>query len=129
MKVLIVEDSSTMRRIIANVLKDLEFQEGDIETAEDGLDAWRKISYSKFDVILTDWNMPNMSGYELTQKVRTQKNPNTNAPIIMITTEAAKTEVIAALKVGVSNYIIKPFSAETLKLKLKEVMKRLEFVL
>ncbi len=129
MKVLIVEDSSTMRRIIANVLKDLEFQEGDIETAEDGLDAWRKISYSKFDVILTDWNMPNMSGYELTQKIRTQKNPNTNAPIIMITTEAAKTEVIAALKVGVSNYIIKPFNAETLKLKLKEVIKRLEFVL
>ena len=129
MKVLIVEDSSTMRRIIANVLKNLEFQEGDIETAEDGLDAWRKISYSKFDVILTDWNMPNMSGYELTQKIRTQKNPNTNAPIIMITTEAAKTEVIAALKVGVSNYIIKPFNAETLKLKLKEVIKRLEFVL
>ena len=129
MKVLIVEDSSTMRRIIANVLKELEFQEGDIETAEDGLDAWRKISYSKFDVILTDWNMPNMSGYELTQKIRTQKNPNTNAPIIMITTEAAKTEVIAALKVGVSNYIIKPFNAETLKLKLKEVIKRLEFVL
>lgn len=129
MKVLVVEDSSTMRRIIANVLKVLDFAEEDIETAEDGLDAWRKISFTKFDIILTDWNMPNMSGYELTQKIRTQKNPNTNAPIIMITTEAAKTEVIAALKAGVSNYIIKPFNAETLQLKLKEVIKRLEFVL
>ena len=129
MKVLVVEDSSTMRRIIANVLKVLDFAEENIETAEDGLDAWRKISFTKFDIILTDWNMPNMSGYELTQKIRTQKNPNTNAPIIMITTEAAKTEVIAALKAGVSNYIIKPFNAETLQLKLKEVIKRLEFVL
>lgn len=129
MKVLVVEDSSTMRRIIANVLKSLDFADENIETAEDGLDAWRKISYTKFDIILTDWNMPNMSGYELTQKIRTQKNPNASAPIIMITTEAAKTEVIAALKAGVSNYIIKPFNADTLQLKLKEVIKRLEFVL
>ncbi len=129
MKVLVADDSLTMRRIITNVLKGLGFDEEDIETAEDGLNAWRKASYTKFDIILTDWNMPNMNGYEFVQKVRTSKTQNTTTPIVMITTEASKTEVIAALKVGVNNYIVKPFSAETLQIKLKEVIKRLEFVL
>lgn len=123
MRILIVDDSSTMRRIIGNVVMQLGFGKEDFDEAEDGVKAWKLLSEGKYDVILTDWNMPNMNGLELVKKVRAEGN-HQKTPIIMITTEGGKGEVIAALKAGVNNYIVKPFSAEILKEKLDGVLKK-----
>ncbi len=123
MKILIVDDSSTMRRIIGNVVMQLGFSRENFDEAEDGLKAWKLLSENSYDVILTDWNMPNMNGLELVKKVRSEGS-HTKTPIIMITTEGGKGEVITALKSGVNNYIVKPFSAEILKEKLDAVLKR-----
>jgi two-component system chemotaxis response regulator CheY len=123
MKILIVDDSSTMRRIIGNVVMQLGFAKEDFEEAEDGLKAWKILSEAHYDVILTDWNMPNMNGLELVKKVRSE-GTHQKTPIIMITTEGGKSEVIAALKAGVNNYIVKPFNAEVLKEKLDGVLKK-----
>ncbi|AXX87980.1 MULTISPECIES: response regulator [Malaciobacter] len=122
MKILIVDDSSTMRRIIGNVVMQLGFSKEDFDEAEDGVKAWKLLSESHFDIILTDWNMPNMNGLELVKKVRSEGN-HQKTPIIMITTEGGKSEVITALKAGVNNYIVKPFSADILKEKLDGVLK------
>ncbi|MGM0519206.1 MAG: response regulator [Campylobacterota bacterium] len=122
MKILIVDDSSTMRRIIGNVVQQLGFSKEDFEEAEDGVKAWKLLGESQFDVILTDWNMPNMNGLELVKKVRAEGS-HQKTPIIMITTEGGKGEVITALKAGVNNYIVKPFNAEILKEKLDGVLK------
>lgn len=123
MKILIVDDSSTMRRIIGNVVMQLGFAKEDFEEAEDGLKAWKLLSEAHYDVILTDWNMPNMNGLELVKKIRSE-GTHQKTPIIMITTEGGKSEVIAALKAGVNNYIVKPFNAEVLKEKLDGVLKK-----
>lgn len=123
MKILIVDDSSTMRRIIGNVVMQLGFSRDDFDEAEDGVKAWKILSETQYDIILTDWNMPNMNGLELVQKVRGGGN-HQKTPIIMITTEGGKGEVITALKAGVNNYIVKPFSADILKEKLDGVLKR-----
>lgn len=122
MKILIVDDSSTMRRIIGNVVQQLGFSKEDFEEAEDGVKAWKLLGESQYDVILTDWNMPNMNGLELVKKVRAEGS-HQKTPIIMITTEGGKGEVITALKAGVNNYIVKPFNAEILKEKLDGVLK------
>lgn len=122
MKILIVDDSSTMRRIIGNVVMQLGVDKENFDEAEDGLKAWNLLSNKKYDVILTDWNMPNMNGLELVKKVRSEGNHKTT-PIIMITTEGGKGEVITALKAGVNNYIVKPFNAQVLKEKLDGVIK------
>ncbi|RXJ99607.1 two-component system response regulator [Arcobacter sp. CECT 8986] len=122
MKILIVDDSSTMRRIIGNVVMQLGFSKDDFDEAEDGVKAWKLLSESAYDIILTDWNMPNMNGLELVKKVRSEGN-HQKTPIIMITTEGGKSEVITALKAGVNNYIVKPFSADILKEKLDGVLK------
>jgi len=122
MKILIVDDSSTMRRIIGNVVMQLGIEKENFDEAEDGLKAWNMLNNKKYDVILTDWNMPNMNGLELVKKVRSAGN-HQNTPIIMITTEGGKGEVITALKAGVNNYIVKPFNAEILKEKLDGVLK------
>lgn len=122
MKILIVDDSSTMRRIIGNVVMQLGIEKESFDEAEDGLKAWNMLSNKQYDVILTDWNMPNMNGLELVKKIRAEGNHKTT-PIIMITTEGGKSEVITALKAGVNNYIVKPFNAEILKDKLDGVLK------
>lgn len=123
-KVLVVDDSSTMRKIIKNVLMTLGIEDDFIIEAVDGMDAFGKIKANTFDLILTDWNMPKMNGLTLVQNIR--KLPKSaNTPIIMITTEGAKTEVIAALKSGVNNYIVKPFNAETLKSKLEPILNKI----
>lgn len=122
MKILIVDDSSTMRRIIGNVVMQLGFAKDDFDEAEDGVKAWKLLSESQYDIILTDWNMPNMNGLELVKKIRAE-GKHKNTPIIMITTEGGKSEVITALKAGVNNYIVKPFNAEILKDKLDGVLK------
>ncbi len=123
MKILIVYDSSTMRRIIGNVVMQLGFAKDSFDEAEDGVKAWKLLSESRYDVILTDWNMPNMNGLELVKKVRSEW-AHLKTPIIMITTEGGKGEVITALKAGVNNYIVKPFNAEVLKEKLDGVLKK-----
>jgi len=123
MRVLIVDDSSTMRRIIGNVVQQLGVSKEDFDEAEDGVAAWKLLSTNSYDVVLTDWNMPNMNGLQLVQKIRAEGN-HRGVPIIMITTEGGKGEVITALKAGVNNYIVKPFSADILKEKLDGVIKR-----
>ena len=121
MKILVVDDSSTMRRIIGNVIMQLGFNKEDYDEAEDGVKAWKMLNEGQYDVILTDWNMPNMNGLELVKKIRAEGS-HIKTPIIMITTEGGRGEVIAALRAGVNNYIVKPFPAETLKEKLDTVL-------
>ena len=121
MRVLIVDDSSTMRRIIGNVVQQLGISKEDFDEAEDGVAAWKLLSTNSYDVVLTDWNMPNMNGLQLVQKIRAEGN-HRGVPIIMITTEGGKGEVITALKAGVNNYIVKPFTPQVLKEKLQAVL-------
>ena len=116
MKFLVVDDSSTMRRIIKNSLKRIGFE--DIVEAENGRDALEKLT--DVDIILTDWNMPEMDGLEFVKRVRTS---NKAIPILMVTTNAAKDDIVEALKHGVNNYIVKPFTPETLKEKVEAVLK------
>ncbi len=120
MKFLVVDDSSTMRRIIKNTLGRLGYK--DILEAEDGAAAWDIMEKNpEIDVLVTDWNMPEMNGLELVKKVRS-KEMFEDMPIIMVTTEGGKAEVITALKAGVNNYIIKPFTPQVLKEKLEAVL-------
>jgi len=123
MRILIVDDSSTMRRIIGNVVQQLGVKKGDFDEAADGVEAWKILETNgQYDVILTDWNMPNMNGLELVKKIRAG-GAHQKTPIVMITTEGGKSEVITALKAGVNNYIVKPFSADILKEKLDGLIK------
>ena len=120
MKILVVDDSSTMRRIIKNTLNHLGYK--DLLEAEDGVQAWEALSSNDdIGVLVTDWNMPNMNGLELVKKVRAETK-YTDMPIIMVTTEGGKGEVITALKAGVNNYIVKPFTPQVLKEKLEAVL-------
>jgi len=118
-KMLVVDDSSTMRRIIVNTLARLGFKE--VIQAADGVEAWEAYQAEKdnIDAIITDWNMPNMNGLEFVIKVR---EIDKKTPIIMVTTEGGKKEVITALKAGVNNYIVKPFTPQVLKEKLEAVL-------
>jgi len=120
MKFLVVDDSSTMRRIIKNTLARLGHKE--VLEAEDGAEGWKTLTENDdIDVLITDWNMPNMNGLELVKKVRAEEKYE-DMPIIMVTTEGGKTEVITALKAGVNNYIVKPFTPPVLKEKLEAVL-------
>ncbi len=123
MRILIVDDSSTMRRIIGNVVQQLGVEKGNFDEAEDGVVAWKMLQEKTYDVILTDWNMPNMNGLELVKKIRSEGSSHKTTPTVMITTEGGKSEVITALKAGVNNYIVKPFNAQTLKEKLDPFFK------
>jgi two-component system chemotaxis response regulator CheY len=112
-----------MRRIIVNVLTQLGISTDYISEAEDGLVALGKVKTNSYDVILTDWNMPRMNGLQFVQNIR--KLPKySHTPILMITTEGGKSEVIEALKNGVNNYIVKPFNADVLKGKLEPILNR-----
>jgi len=120
MKILVVDDSSTMRRIIVNTLGRLGYK--DVVQAADGVEAWDALQANEdIGVVITDWNMPNMNGLELVKKIRAQDKYKT-MPIIMVTTEGGKKEVIIALKAGVNNYIVKPFTPQVLKEKLEGVL-------
>lgn len=120
MKILVVDDSSTMRRIIKNTLQRLGFE--DIVEGENGIQAWQVLQANPdVKVLITDWNMPEMNGLELVRKVRAEERYN-DMPIIMVTTEGGKGEVITALKAGVNNYIVKPFTPDVLKTKLEAVI-------
>jgi two-component system chemotaxis response regulator CheY len=123
LRVLVVDDSSTMRRIIVNVLTQLGISTDYISEAEDGLVALGKVKTNSYDLILTDWNMPRMNGLQFVQNVRKLPKYSTT-PILMITTEGGKSEVVEALKSGVNNYIVKPFNADVLKGKLEPILNR-----
>ncbi|MGD9969219.1 MAG: chemotaxis response regulator CheY [Sulfuricurvum sp.] len=120
MKLLVVDDSSTMRRIIKNTLSRLGYE--DVLEGEDGLQGWTVLNENpNIGMLITDWNMPEMNGLELVKKVRADGRFS-DLPIIMVTTEGGKAEVITALKAGVNNYIVKPFTPQVLKEKLSAVL-------
>jgi two-component system chemotaxis response regulator CheY len=118
-KVLVVDDFATMRRIVKGVLKQLGFS--NIIEAEDGNAALGELKKEKFGLIVSDWNMPNMSGLDLLRAVRGDTDLKT-IPFIMVTAEGQKENVIEAVKAGVSNYIVKPFTPETFGEKLQKVL-------
>ncbi len=117
-KILFVEDSPTMRRIIGNSLKKLGIKEA--TEAENGVDALEKIQKEDFDLILTDWNMPEMNGQELVEHVR-KMDKYKSIPILMITTRGMEDDVMTAIKSGVNGYMVKPFTPELLKKKMIEI--------
>lgn len=116
---LVVDDFSTMRRIVKNILRDLEFK--NILEAEDGMAAVSILKAQKVDVIVSDWNMPKMTGLELLKYVRSD-NTLKDMPFLMITAESQKENVVEAVKARVSNYIVKPFTAATLGEKLAKII-------
>ncbi len=118
MKILIVDDFSTMRKIIRNILVQLGFK--NIIEADDGTTALEVLSKEKVDLIISDWNMPKMSGLDLLKAVRGNEATK-NLPFIMVTAEAQKENILEAIKYKVSQYIVKPFTPETLKEKLEKV--------
>jgi two-component system chemotaxis response regulator CheY len=121
MKILIVDDFSTMRKIAKKLLIQLGFI--NLDEADDGQTAWAKLQSEDYDFIITDWNMPGMSGIELVKNIRA--NPiMANMPILMVTTESKREQIIEAAKAGVDSYIVKPFTAGTLKEKLEKVSAR-----
>jgi two-component system chemotaxis response regulator CheY len=119
MPILIVDDYNTMRRIIKNLMKQLGFENTD--EAADGNEALTKLKEKTFKLIISDWNMEPMTGFELLQKVRADANLK-DIPFLMVTAESKPENVVAAKQAGVSNYIVKPFNAETLKGKLVAIL-------
>ena len=118
MKILVVDDFSTMRRIVRNILKQLGYT--NIEEAEDGNIALTKMKLDSYGLVISDWNMPNMTGIELLQNIRSDSALK-GVPVLMVTAEAKQENVIAAIQSGVNNYIVKPFTAETLKEKIDKI--------
>jgi len=118
-KVLIVDDFATMRKVVRNLLKQSGYE--DIVEAEDGVMALKTLKSQKIDVVVSDWNMPNMTGLELLKAVRADADL-AKTPFLMVTAEALQDNVVAAVKAGVSNYIVKPFTAEVLNEKIKKIM-------
>ena len=119
-RVLFVDDSPTMRRIMVNSLTKIGFE--DLIEAENGEDALEKLEGESVDLILLDWNMPEMNGKELVEELRSQDKFK-GTPIIMVTTRGTKEDVVTAVKIGANGYIVKPFTPETLKSKIKKVLK------
>ena len=120
MKILAVDDFSTMRRIIRNMLRQLGYS--NVVEAEDGAEALSLLQREKVDFVISDWNMPNMSGLDLLKAIRADDNLKP-LPVLLVTAEALKENVVEALKAGVNNYVIKPFTAETLKEKIDTIFK------
>ncbi|MCO8049189.1 MULTISPECIES: chemotaxis response regulator CheY [Proteus] len=122
LKFLVVDDFSTMRRIVRNLLKELGFT--NVEEAEDGADALTKLRNSAVDFVITDWNMPNMDGLELLKNIRSDAGLAAT-PVLMVTAEAKKENIIAAAQAGASGYVVKPFTAAILEEKLNKIFEKL----
>jgi two-component system, chemotaxis family, chemotaxis protein CheY len=123
MKILIVDDFSTMRRIIKNLLRDLGFT--NTSEADDGLTALPMLEGGKFDFLVTDWNMPGMQGIDLLKAIRA--NPElASLPVLMVTAESKKEQIVEAAQAGVNGYVVKPFTAATLKEKIDKIFERIE---
>ncbi|BAL25556.1 chemotaxis response regulator CheY [Azoarcus sp. KH32C] len=119
---LVVDDFSTMRRIVRNLLKELGYT--NVDEAEDGAVALQKLNSGPFDFVVTDWNMPNMDGLTLLQTIR-QTPHLKHLPVLMVTAEAKKENIIAAAQAGASGYIVKPFTAATMAEKLEKIFEKL----
>ncbi|CAM2981197.1 chemotaxis response regulator CheY [Shewanella loihica] len=122
MKILVVDDFSTMRRIIKNLLRDLGFN--NTQEADDGSTALPMLQKGDFDFVVTDWNMPGMQGIDLLKAIRADDNLK-HIPVLMVTAEAKREQIIAAAQAGVNGYVVKPFTAATLKEKLDKIFERL----
>lgn len=119
LKFLVVDDFSTMRRIVKNLLQELGYNE--ITEADDGNTAWPLLKGGSFDILITDWNMPGMPGLELLKAVRADARL-AKLPVLMLTAEAKREQIVEAAQAGVSGYVIKPFTAATLKEKLDKIL-------
>ncbi len=122
-KILVVDDFSTMRRIIKNLLRDLGFN--NTAEADDGTTALPMLQSGNFDLLITDWNMPGMQGIDLLRAVRADPKLSM-MPVLMVTAEQKKEQIIEAAKAGVNGYIVKPFTAATLKEKLDKIFERMQ---
>jgi two-component system chemotaxis response regulator CheY len=122
MKILVVDDFSTMRRIIKNLLRDLGFT--NISEADDGSTALPMLQSGDFDFLVTDWNMPIMTGIDLLKAVRADERLSA-MPVLLVTAEAKKDQIVEAAQAGVNGYVVKPFTAETLKEKIEKIFERI----
>ncbi|MCS6945935.1 MAG: chemotaxis response regulator CheY [Sutterellaceae bacterium] len=122
LRFLIVDDFSTMRRIVRNLLKEIGYPNA--EEAEDGAAALQMLRSSKFDFVVSDINMPNMNGFELLKQIRADENLK-HIPVLMVTAEAKKEDIIAAAQSGASGYIVKPFTKATLEEKVQKILQKL----
>lgn len=119
MKVLVVDDFATMRRIVKNILREIGFT--NINEAENGKEALKELKKDKYGLVMCDWNMPEMTGLELLNAMRSDGELK-DIPFVMVTAEAQKENIIEAVKAGVNSYIVKPFTAQTVSEKLKKVL-------
>ncbi|WP_354552631.1 chemotaxis response regulator CheY [Rhodanobacter soli] len=124
MKILVVDDFSTMRRIVRNLLVELGFSNPLIQEADDGENALVLLRSQPFDLVVTDWNMPNMTGIDLLRAIRAEDSLK-GLPVLMVTAENNRDQIIAAAQAGVNGYIVKPFTAVTLKEKLTKIFERI----
>lgn len=123
LKFLVVDDFSTMRRIVRNLLKELGF--ANVDEAEDGVVALQMLRGGGFDFVVCDWNMPNMDGFTLLQHIRSDEALK-KIPVLMVTAEAKKENIVAAAQAGASGYVVKPFTAATLDEKLGKIFQNME---
>lgn len=124
MKILVVDDFSTMRRIVRNLLVELGFSNPLIQEADDGENAMALLRSQPFDLVVTDWNMPNMTGIDLLRAIRAEATLK-GLPVLMVTAENNRDQIIAAAQAGVNGYIVKPFTAITLQEKLTKIFERI----
>ncbi|MDR5898716.1 chemotaxis response regulator CheY [Halomonas vilamensis] len=122
MSFLVVDDFPTMRRIVRSLLKELGFT--NVEEAEDGQDALNKLRAGSFEFVVSDWNMPNLDGLEMLKEMR-QDDALKNLPVLMVTAEAKKENIIAAAQAGANGYVVKPFTAATLEEKLNKIFEKM----
>ena len=118
-KYLVVDDFSTMRRIVKNLLQELGYQH--VQEADDGKTAWPMLQTGSFDFVITDWNMPLMPGLELLKAIRADEKLK-SLPVLMVTAEAKREQIVEAVQAGVSGYVVQPFTAEILKQKLDKIL-------
>lgn len=118
---LIVDDHRTIRRTVADILRAFGFSS--FEYAEDGQMAWKMLNLKRYDMVILDWNMPNLTGIEVLKRIRRSEDI-ADTPVLMLTAEAQQENVIEAVQAGASNYVIKPFTPDTLITKVKEILKR-----
>lgn len=123
MKILVVDDFSTMRRIIKNLLRDLGFT--NVDEADDGNTALPMLQTGKYDFLITDWNMPGMTGIDLLKAVRAEGSLK-SLPVLMVTAEAKRDQIVSAAQAGVNGYVVKPFTAAVLKEKIEKIFERIQ---
>ncbi len=122
MKILVVDDFPTMRRIVRNLLKELGFS--NVDEAEDGAAGLARLRGGGFDFVISDWNMPNLDGLEMLKQIRGDSTL-THLPVLMVTAESKKENIIAAAQAGASGYVVKPFTAATLDEKLQKILEKM----